>query len=313
MIFCEAVENGVVRPADPLRSMKAMDHSEAAEQGTRAKVLDQLARQAERSWKERELGHVERPGFPELVIAQADVSTGVFGLECDHEAIRIGPWLAAKVAQLGDLQSNFLMDLATDCLLQGFPRLHESSQATEQSSLKLRPARQHAPRSVLHQRQDSGSDAGKCRELARWTAERESGPVNSVIAPQMPQCSLVRRQCTRCGAADNREASPRCQRGSGRLPDASRLAARAAVADPRLDRTPVNRPDDHGKTPVEAEPVEVAPAGQSHTGIVLGPHEEQRVIFECQNEGTSGSHLASVAEHRLFVSCHQCIGNPAAN
>ena len=89
-------------------------------------------------WRQRvERKPVRRFDFRRV---RRDVAAGVVGKEGEHQRVGKGPGLAAEIAQVGDLDADFLAHLAHGALLDGFTRLHETRQCAENAGPEVRAA-----------------------------------------------------------------------------------------------------------------------------------------------------------------------------
>src|SRR5258708_18853166 len=108
----------------------------------------------------------EPRGFDDLVRLRADLAAGVLRREANHQRVGERPRLAAKVANVAQLEGDFLANLARDGLFERFAWLDEAGQHAEEAVSKGSIARQQELVAPLNEHDHRGAESGKAEPAA---------------------------------------------------------------------------------------------------------------------------------------------------
>jgi hypothetical protein len=93
--------------------------------------VDQTPGNADRSGQLRQGVSMEPSGGLDFCGVRTKRSPRVVSKERHHQGVRERPWLAVKIAQIGDLDSDFFAYFARGALFQGFSGLDKTGQGAE--------------------------------------------------------------------------------------------------------------------------------------------------------------------------------------
>src|SRR5437879_2656734 len=117
-------------------------------------VFDELIGEAELRWKIGKFVDMEPFNIVEFCEVWRRLTASVACLKADHELAGKRPGLAAKIADIGNLDAGFLSNLAYNTPFQRFSRLHKAGEDT----VALAPTwlvREQDVLAIVHQRQHS--------------------------------------------------------------------------------------------------------------------------------------------------------------
>ncbi len=142
-----------------------------------------------------------RSAFGDLLgIESAARRSRWLGEKADHQRMRVGPGLAAEVAQLADVDRRLFEDLAPHRFFEGLARLDEAGQRREEVvGGVLRRGRAGSCRPGAPPRSPPATAAG--RRCGRSSGIFRPFAGQAVVGPpQLPQKRWVAFQCTICQA-----------------------------------------------------------------------------------------------------------------